>query len=383
MNNPFLTEEHLRFKEQVRAFAEAEIRPVARELDEQEEFSVELTQKMGARGWFGIYVPKEYGGNGKDYRSLVLLVEELARVDSSQAATIAAHNSLGIGPIYQFGTEEQKKKYLPLLCAGKHLWAFGLTESNAGSDSRNTETRAELVNDNWLINGSKVFISNASSEISVGVSLQAVTGITEKGEKELSVILLDRNTPGYQVDRVRGKMMWRASDTGILTFNNCRAPASNLLGERGKGAQVMLQTLDSGRLTIAAIALGLAQGAFEMALSYARKREQFGKPIGKFQAISFKLADMAMHIEAARSLLYQAVWLKDNGLPFGKESAMAKLFCSEVAHKVVDDAVQVHGAWGLVNQYGVERFYRDQRILEIGEGTSEILRLVISRHLGI
>jgi alkylation response protein AidB-like acyl-CoA dehydrogenase len=338
---------------------------------------------MGALGWFGIYIPEKYGGQGKDYRSLVLLIEELARVDSSQAATLAAHNSLGIGPIYQFGTEEQKKKYLPLLCAGKHLWAFGLTETNAGSDSRNTETRAELVNDNWLINGSKVFISNASSEISAGVSLQAITGITAKGEKELSVILLDRNTRGYKVERVLGKMMWRASDTGILSFDNCKVPASNILGERGKGAQVMLQTLDSGRLTIAAIGLGLARGAYEMALAYARKREQFGKPIAKFQAISFKLADMATRIEAARSLLYYAAWLKDNGLPFAKESAMAKLYCSEVAHEVVDDAVQIHGAWGLVNEYEVERFYRDQRILEIGEGTSEILRMVISRHIGV
>lgn len=379
--HPLLNEKHYELKKQVRDFAEKEIRPLARKLDEHEEFSEDLTLKMGRMGLMGIYIPTNYGGGGRDYTSLVLAVEELARVDSSQAANVAAHNSLGIGPIFQFGTEEQKRRYLPLLCSGEKLWAFGLTEQNAGSDSRNTETHAVLEDNEWVINGSKIFISNASSAISAGVTLQAVTGRKENGEKELSVILMDRNTPGYTTERLLGKMMWRASDTGKLKFENCRVPASQLLGEQGKGAQVMLKTLDSGRLTIAAMGLGLAQGAYEMALEYAGTRQQFGKPIGQFQAISFKLADMATRIEAARNLLYYAVWLKDHGHPFGKESAMAKLFCSEMAHEVVDQALQIHGAWGLVSDYDVERFYRDQRILEIGEGTSEILRLVISRYI--
>jgi short-chain 2-methylacyl-CoA dehydrogenase len=383
MKSPYLNEKHLKLRERVRAFAEKEVRPLAAKLDKNEEFSEELTRKMGQMGLFGIYIPTEYGGQGSDYLSLIIAVEELARVDSSQAANLAAHNSLGIGPIYSFGSEEQKKKYLPRLCSGKHLWAFGLTENTAGSDSRNTQTTAVLKNGEWLINGSKIFISNASSVMSSGVTIQAVTGIKEDGEKELSVILVDRDTAGYQAERLMGKMVWRSSDTGKLIFTDCRVPKSQLLGEVGKGAQVMLKTLDSGRLTIAAIGLGLAEGAYEMALDYSKKREQFGRPIGKFQAIGFKLADMATKIEAARNLLYHAVWLKDSGYHFARESAMAKLFCSEVAHEVVDEAVQIHGAWGLVDAYDIERFYRDQRILEIGEGTSEILRMVISRHIGV
>jgi len=382
MYYPYFNEMHEQLRAEVREFAEKEIRPQAAMLDEKGEFSEELTKKMGKRGWFGIFLPREYGGRGMDYRSLVLVVEELARVDSSQAATIAAHNSLGIGPIYQFGTPEQKKKYLPMLCSGEHLWAFGLTEENAGSDSRGTETTAVLKDGSWVLNGSKIFISNASSPMSAGASLQVVTGISGEGEKELSVILVDKNTPGYKTQKINNKMMWRAADTSRISISDCRVPFENLLGERGKGSHVMLQTLDSGRLTIGALALGLARGAYEMALEYARKRVQFGKPISRFQAVAFKLADMATQIEAAANLLYHAVWLKDNGQPFAKNSAMAKLYCSEVARYVVNESVQIHGAYGLVKSSPVERFYRDQRILEIGEGTSEILRLVISRHIG-
>ena len=378
--NPYTNKEHKELKLKVREFAETEVKALAADLDEKEEFSSHLTQRMGELGLFGIYLQKEYGGQGRDYLSLIIAVEEMARVDASQASTLAAHNSLGIGPIYYFGTEEQKQKYLPQLCTGKNVWAFGLTEENAGSDSMGTQTRAELINDNWLINGAKKFISNGSSESSLGVTLQVITA-EEDGKKELSVILVDRSTQGFNADPMKGKMMWRASDTANLTFENCQVPEANLLGELGQGAKVMLKTLDSGRLTIAAMALGLAQGAYEESLKYANKREQFGKPIVKFQAIAFKLADMATKIEAARALLYQACWLKDNGHEFGKQSAMAKLYCSEIAREVANEAVQIHGAHGLLKSSDVERFYRDQRILEIGEGTSEILRLVISRHI--
>ena len=378
--NPYTNKEHEELRLRVRKFAETEVKAVAADLDEREEFSSHLTSRMGELGLFGIYLPQEYGGQGKDYLSLLIAVEEMARVDASQASTLAAHNSLGIGPIFYFGTEEQRHKYLPQLCTGKHVWAFGLTEANAGSDSRGTQSKAELINENWLINGVKKFISNGSSESSLGVTLQVITA-EEDGKKELSVILVDRNTAGFKAHPMKGKMMWRASDTADLTFENCQVPKANLLGELGEGAKIMLKTLDSGRLTIAAMALGLAQGAYEEALRYAQKREQFGKPILKFQAIAFKLADMATKIEAARALLYQACWLKDDGHEFGKQSAMAKLYCSEIAREVANEAVQIHGAHGLLKSSDVERFYRDQRILEIGEGTSEILRLVISRHI--
>ncbi|PKQ66380.1 acyl-CoA dehydrogenase [Labilibaculum manganireducens] len=379
--NPYLTSEHKIIREKVKAFAQKEVKPVAFELDEKEKFSLQLTKRMGELGLFGIYLPKEYGGQGKDYLSLLIAVEELAKVDASQASTLAAHNSLGIGPIYYFGTEEQKQKYLPKLTSGENIWAFGLTEDNAGSDSRGTESIGILKDENWVINGSKRFISNASSDLSLGVTLQVVTA-NNNGKKELSAILVEQSAKGFHAEPVKGKMMWRASDTAQLTFGNCKVPKENLLGNLGDGAKIMLQTLDSGRLTIAAMGLGLAQGAYELALSYSKKREQFGKPISKFQAIGFKLADMAMKIEAARHLLYHACWLKDNGHSFGKEAAMAKLFCSEVAQEVANEAVQIHGAHGLIKNSEVERFYRDQRILQIGEGTSEILRLVISRHIG-
>ncbi|PCH71095.1 MAG: acyl-CoA dehydrogenase [Bacteroidales bacterium] len=379
--NPYITLEHEQIRRKVRGFARKEVKALAFELDEEEKFSSHLTKRMGELGLFGIYLPEEYGGQAKDYLSLLIAVEEIAKVDASQASTLAAHNSLGIGPIYYFGTEEQKQKYLPKLTSGENVWAFGLTEDNAGSDSRGTESSGILEGEDWLINGSKKFISNASSDLSLGVTLQVVTA-NDNGKKELSAILVERSTDGFKAEPLKGKMMWRASDTAELTFENCKVPKENLLGNLGDGAKIMLQTLDSGRLTIAAMGLGLAQGAYEMALSYSKKREQFGKPISKFQAIGFKLADMATKIEAARHLLYHACWLKDNGHSFGKEAAMAKLFCSEIAQEVANEAVQIHGAHGLIKESEVERFYRDQRILQIGEGTSEILRLVISRYIG-
>ena len=376
-----LNSEHEMIRQTVRDFAEREIKPLAHDLDEKGEFSVELTKKMGELGLFGMYLPEKYGGQGLDVLSYIIAVEEIARVDSSQAATLAAHNSLGIGPIYYYGTEEQKMKYLPKLCTGENLWAFGLTEPDAGSDSRGTKTKAVLKDGTWNIDGSKIFITNAASEPACGVTVQAVTDIKD-GEKIFTTILVDRGTPGYKPVAMHDKMMWRASDTAALYFDNCQVPEENLLGEVGQGSKIMLSTLDNGRLSIAAMGLGLAQGAFEMALEYAKQRKQFGKPLTKIQVIAFKLADMATKIELARNLLYKACWLKDNHLPFAKEAAMSKLYCAEIAKQVADEAVQIHGGYGLMKDYPIERFYRDQRLLQIGEGTSEIQRLVISRYIG-
>ncbi len=374
------TEDQKMIRQTVRDFAEREIKPIAKDLDEKEMFSTEITRKMGEMGLFGMNIPQEYGGSGMDTLSYIIAVEELARVDGSHAATLAAHNSLGIGPIYYYGTEQQKKKFLPLLCTGEALWAFGLTEPDAGSDSRASKTTAELKNGEWIISGAKIFITNGSSEINIGATVQAVTG-SKDGKKEISTIIVEKGTPGFSAMTMHGKMMWRASDTAQLFFDNCRVPEENLLGKKGEGSKIMLSTLDNGRLSIAAMGLGCAQGAYEMALKYSKERKQFGKPISEFQAISFKLADMAMKIELARNLLYKACWMKDNDLPFGKESAMAKLYCSEIAKEVADEAVQIHGGYGLMKEYDVERFYRDQRLLQIGEGTSEIQRIVISRYL--
>ncbi len=377
-----LTEEQKMIRDTVRDFAEREIKPVAQALDEKSEFSYDLTQKMGELGLFGMTLPEKYGGQGLDTLSYIIAVEEIARVDGSQAATLAAHNSLGIGPLYEYGNEEQKMKYLPQLCTGKALWGFGLTEPNAGSDSRGTKTTARLENGEWIINGSKIFITNGSCDISIGATVQAVTKTHEDGKKEFTTIIVERGTPGFKQVTMHGKMMWRASDTAELYFDDCRVPEENLLGKVGEGSHIMLHTLDGGRLSIAAMGLGCAQGAFEAALQYANERKQFGKPIAKFQVNAFKLADMATKIELARNLLYKACWLKDAGKPYGKEAAMSKLYCSEIAKQVADEAVQIHGGYGLMKDYDVERFYRDQRLLQIGEGTSEIQRLVISRYIG-
>jgi alkylation response protein AidB-like acyl-CoA dehydrogenase len=304
-------------------------------------------------------------------------------VDSSQAVTLAAHNSLGINPIYKYGTETQKMKYLPQLCSGKALWGFGLTEPDAGSDSRGTKTHAFKEGKEWVINGSKIFITNASASISIGSTVQTVTSTKKSGKKEFTNFIVDKGTPGFRTSPIHGKMMWRASDTAELFFDDVRVTDENILGSVGQGSKIMLETLDSGRLSIAAIGLGLAQGAFEMALEYAKVRKQFGRPIAQFQVISFKLADMATKIELARALLYKACWLKDTGKPFGKEAAMSKLYCSEIAKEVADQALQIHGGYGLLKEFDIERFYRDQRILQIGEGTSEIQKIVIARHIGV
>jgi alkylation response protein AidB-like acyl-CoA dehydrogenase len=376
-----LTDDQVQLRRAVRTFAGKEIAPLIARLDESETFSVELTQKMAAIGLFGMVIPEKYGGQGLDYLSYIIAVEELARVDASQAATVAAANSLA-GPIYHFGTEPQRQEYLPALCKGEGLASFGLTEPDAGSDAAGTKTRAQLVNGEWVINGSKIFITNSTSKLARVCIVQAVTGVRPDGTKELSCILVPNGTPGFEARKMTGKLMWRASDTGALSFTDCKVPAENLLGRRGEGFRQMLETLDGGRLAIAAMGLGGAQGAYELALNYARQRKQFGQSISTFQANAFKLADMATEIEAARALLYKACCLKDAGKPFGKLAAMSKLYCSEVMGRVVAEALQLHGGYGLMKDFPVERFYRDQTILTIGEGTSEIQRLVIARHIG-
>ncbi|MFH1985797.1 MAG: acyl-CoA dehydrogenase family protein [Pseudomonadota bacterium] len=377
-----LSREQEMIRKEVRKFALSEIAPVAAELDEKETFSPEITRKMGEIGLFGMFVPETYDGQAMDYISYIIAVEEIARVDGSQAATIAAGNSLGIGPIHYFGTEAQKKKYLPPLCRGEALWGFGLTEPTAGSDAGGSKTTAVPDGDDWVINGSKIFITNAACEMSLGVTVQAITGTRENGKPEYTCFLVEHGTPGFKTVPMHGKMMWRASNTAELYFDNVRVPAANILGNRGDGFHQMLQTLDGGRLSIGAMGLGGAQGAYDAALKYAKERVQFGQPISKFQAVAFKLADAAMEIECGRNLLYKACWLRDHKRPFAKEAAMGKLYCSELMGRVANNAVQIHGGYGLMKDYGVERFYRDQKLLDIGEGTSEIQRLVISRYIG-
>ncbi|MBU4276727.1 MAG: acyl-CoA dehydrogenase family protein [Proteobacteria bacterium] len=377
-----LTMEQEILRKTVRDFAEKEIAPVARELDRKEEFSVDTCRAMGELGLFGMIVAEEYGGQGMDYVSYIIAVEELARIDGSHAATIAAGNSLGISPLYYYGSEEQKRKYLPKLCTGEGIWGFGLTEPGAGSDAGNSATTAILDGDQWVINGSKIFITNASAPNSIGVTVMCKTGKREGGRDELSCILVEHGTPGFEAREMHGKMMWRASNTSELYFDDCRVPKDNILGTRGKGFHQMLETLDGGRLSIGAMGVGGAQGAYELALRYAKERKQFGKPISSFQINAFKLADMAMEIEASRLLLYNACWLRDNHKFFSKHAAMAKLYASEVMGRVTDQAVQLHGGYGLMQEYDVERFYRDYKLLTIGEGTSEIQRLVIARLIG-
>ena len=378
--NAILENKHHQIRQEVRRFAEEKIKPVIGDFESREEFPVELVKEMGVSGFFGMYLPEQYGGRGTDYLSYIIAVEEVSRIDSSMGATLAAHNSLGIGPVYEFGSEEQKQKYLPGLCTGERLWAFGLTEENAGSDARGVETTAVQVDRNYLVNGSKKFITNGGSSIASGISIVAITGENE-GKKEYTAVLVDRETHGFVREPMKRKLVWRAADNAMLYFNDCLVPVENQLGEKGQGLKIMLKTLDSGRLSIAAMGLGLAQGAFEMARKYAKQRKQFGKSLAEFQVISFKLADMALKIENARNTLYNACWLKDHGHAYGKQAAMAKLYCAEIAREVADEAVQIFGGNGLFAnpEWPIERFYRDQRLLQIGEGTSEILRMVISR----
>lgn len=378
--NILVTNKHIELTKKIKEFAEKEVKPYIIEYDEREEFPVEIIKKLGGLNVFGMQVPKEYGGQGSDTLSYIMVVEELAKVDSSVAACITAHNSLGVGPILDFGTKKQKQELLPQLCTGQNLWAFGLTEKSAGSDALGVETKAEIIGDKMVVNGHKQFITNGYSELTRGVTVLAQTG-EKSGRKELTALIIDKGTPGFTGTTMKGKLLWRAVNNAKLQFADCEVPTENILGERGMGSRVMLKTLDSGRLSVAAMGLGLAEGAYEMAKDYAKKRNQFGKPISHFQVISFKLADMAMKIENARNTLYNACWLKDQGRDFGKEAAMAKLYCSEIAREVADEAMQIFGGYGFLKENHIERFYRDQRLLQIGEGTSEILRMVISRKI--
>jgi short-chain 2-methylacyl-CoA dehydrogenase len=377
-----LNTEQQMIRKEVRRFAESEIAPLAMELDEKEEFSEALTRKMGEIGLFGMFVSEAYDGQAMDYLAYIIAVEEVARVDGSHAATVAAGNSLGIGPLYYFGTEAQKQRYLPPLCRGEKLWGFGLTEPTAGSDAGGSKTTAVRDGDDWVINGSKIFITNAAAEMTLGVTVQAITGTRSNGKPEYSCFIVESGTKGFKAEPMHQKMMWRASNTATLYFDNVRVPKENILGNQGDGFHQMLQTLDGGRLSIGAMGLGGAQGAYELALKYARKREQFGQPISKFQAVAFKLADCATEIECGRNLLYKACVRRDQKQPFEKLGAMAKLYCSELMGRVANHAVQIHGGYGLMKEYAVERFYRDQKLLDIGEGTSEVQRIVISRYIG-
>jgi short-chain 2-methylacyl-CoA dehydrogenase len=373
-----LSDEHELIRRTVREFAEERIAPVAEELDREHRFPYELVADLAELGLMGIPLPEQYGGAGGDTLSYAIAVEELTRVDSSVAITVAAHTSLGTMPIFLFGTEEQKREWLPDLASGKKLAAFGLTEPGAGSDAAATRTRAELRDGSWVVNGSKIFITNAGTDLSACVTISARTG-----EDEISNLIVPNGTLGYEISAPMRKMGWRASDTRELSFRDCAVPEANLLGERGRGFQQFLEILDGGRISIAAMGLGLAQGAYELATRYAREREQFGQPIAKFQAIRFKLADMATEIEAGRHLVYKAAWLKDQKRPFAQSAAMAKLYTGELAHRVANHALQIHGGYGFMDEYEISRFYRDQKVLEIGEGTNEIQRLVIARELGL
>jgi short/branched chain acyl-CoA dehydrogenase len=373
-----LSEEHELVRRTVRDFAEERVAPVAEELDREHRFPYELVAELAELGLMGMTIPEEYGGAGADTLSYAIAVEELTRVDSSVAITVAAHHSLGTLPIFLFGTEEQKREWLPQLASGEKLAAFGLTEPEAGSDAGATRTRAELRDGEWVINGSKMFITNAGTDITACVTITALTG-----EDEISNIIVPNGTPGYEVAPPMQKLGWRASDTRELSFRDVRVPEKNLLGPRGKGFQQFLEILDGGRISVAAMGVGLAQGAYDLALQYAKERRQFGRPIAEFQAVQFALADMATEIEAGRGLVYKAAWLKDQGRPFAKEAAMAKLYTGELSNRAANAALQIHGGYGFMDEFPISRLYRDQKILEIGEGTNEVQRMVIAKHLGL
>jgi short-chain 2-methylacyl-CoA dehydrogenase len=372
-----LSDEHELVRRTVREFAQERIAPVAEELDREHRFPYELVAELAELGLMGMTIPEEYAGAGADTLSYAIAIEELTRVDSSVAITVAAHHSLGTLPIYMFGNDEQKREWLPPLASGERLAAFGLTEPDAGSDAGATRTRAELRDGEWVINGSKMFITNAGTDITACVTITALTG-----EGEVSNIIVPNGTPGYEIAPPMQKLGWRASDTRELSFRDVRVPEANLLGPRGKGFQQFLEILDGGRISVAAMGVGLARGAYDLAAQYAKERQQFGKPIAQFQAVQFALADMATEIEAGRSMVYKAAWLKDQGRAFGKEAAMAKLYTGELSNRAANAALQIHGGYGFMDEFPISRLYRDQKILEIGEGTNEVQRMVIAKHLG-
>jgi short-chain 2-methylacyl-CoA dehydrogenase len=373
-----LADEHRLFRDTVRQFAEGEIGPQAEQLDREGRFPLDLVARAAELGLMGIPIAPEFEGGGADTLAYAIAIEELARVDQSFAITVAAHTSLGTQPINLFGSDEQRRRWLPQLASGRRLAAFGLTEPGAGSDAGATRTTARLEGGEWVVDGAKMFITNAGTEISALVTITARTG-----PDEISNIVIENGTAGYTQSAPMKKMGWRSSDTRELVFAGCRVPEDHLLGRRGAGFRQFLEILDGGRISVAALGLGAAQGAYEMSLAYAREREQFGRPIGRFQAIQFKLADMATEIEAARNLVYKAAWLKDMGRDFAQVAAMAKLYTGELSRRVCNEAVQIHGGYGFMDEYPVSRFYRDQKVLEIGEGTNEVQRMVIARGLGL
>ncbi len=381
-----LSADHEVFRKVVRDFAESEVAPHVAKWDREHYFPVELIPKMGELGLFGLVVPEEYGGAGADFTSLCVAIEELGRVDQSIGITLSAGVGLGINPILSFGTDEQKQQWLPDLVAGRTLAGFGLTEPEAGSDAGATRTKAELVDGHWVVNGAKAFITNSGSSITSVVTVTARTGTTASGKAEISAILIPSGTPGFEVQPPYDKLGWRISDTHGLVFDDCRVPEANLVGQRGTGFKQFLAILDDGRIAISALAVGLAQACLDESLRYAKERHTFGKPIGARQAIAFAISDLAVAVEAARTLTYKAAWLKDAGRSSAEvkqAAAIAKLYSSEAAVSATRVATQVFGGYGFMEEYPVARFYRDAKILEIGEGTSEVQRMVIARALGL
>jgi short-chain 2-methylacyl-CoA dehydrogenase len=377
-----LNEEQAAIRETCRDFAEQEIKPRAEEMDRTGEFPYDIVRKMGELGLLGLPFPEEYGGAGADFLSYCIAIEEISRGDVSVGITMEAHTSLGASPFYLYGSKQQKEQYLVPLARGEKLWAFGLTEPGAGSDSGGTQTRAVLRDGDWHINGSKAFITNAGTDMTGGVTITAVTGRRPDKRNEITNIIVPRETPGYFIGNAYKKMGWKASDTRPLTFDDCVVPEGDILGKRGDGFKQFMQILDAGRVAIAALSVGLAQACLDEALAYARERKQFGQPISKFQAIQFKLADMDTEIELARLMYYKAAWLHTQGKPYTREASIAKLFASETAKRAADQAVQIHGGYGFMDEYPVSRYWRSVKINEIGEGTSEVQRMLIAKLLG-
>ncbi len=377
-----LNEEQSAIRATCREFAEQEIKPLAEEMDASGKFPYELVHKMGELGLLGLPFPEEYGGAGADFLSYCLAIEEISRGDVSVGITMEAHTSLGATPFYLFGSSEQKEQFLVPLARGEQLWAFGLTEPGAGSDSGGAQTHAVLQNGAWHINGSKAFITNAGTAMTGGVTITAVTGTRSDGRNEITNIIVPKGTVGYEIGNPYKKMGWKASDTRPLSFEDCVVPAGNILGQQGDGFKQFMQILDAGRIAIAALSVGLAQACLDEALQYAKERKQFGQALSKFQAIQFKLADMDMEIELARLMYYKAAWLHMQGKPYTREASMAKLFASETAKRAADQAVQIHGGYGFMDEYPVSRYWRSVKVNEIGEGTSEVQRMLIAKLMG-
>lgn len=378
-----LTPEQRAIQQLAREFAEGEVRAKAEEMDRDERFPYDLVSKMGDLGFFGLPFPESVGGVGGDTTSYALAVMEIARVDASTAITLAAAVSLGATPFYLFGTKEQQERFLVPLLQGKRLWGFGLTEPEAGSDAANCRTQARLEDGTWVIDGTKAFITNSGTDITGGTTITAVTGARADGKPEISNIIVPQETPGFTRSRKYRKMGWRASDTRELSFAGARVPQEHLLGQRGEGMRQFLTILDGGRISVAALSIGLAIGAYDEALKYAKERHAFGQPISSFQAIAFKIVDMLAQIEHATLMMLKAAWEKDNNRDFVYSASLAKLYAGEVSHRVVNDAVQIHGGYGFIEEYPVSRMYRDQKINEIGEGTNEIQRMILARLIGI